>query len=95
MYKFSHRYDGKPIDEMLINIWISNCLEQIEKGKKYTAISSGDTSVIVTEWDTEIEVFVCNRDGVSTLRLPKSEDWKMEGYALYKRKKSRLPLRKG
>ncbi len=85
MYKFSHRYDGKPIDEMLINIWIRNCLEKIEKGQKYHAISSGDTSVIVTEWDTEIEVFVCNSNGVSNLRLPKSADWKTKGYAFYER----------
>lgn len=65
--------NGVKIDDWTINYWIQQCLITIKSGAKYHAISSGDTSVIVMVWPSEIQVFVANSCGRSTLTFSTTE----------------------
>lgn len=69
MKEFYHFGGAVEIDDSTINLWIRDGLEKVKSGSTHHCVSSGDTSVIVLVWDTEIEVIVANNRGRSKLRF--------------------------
>lgn len=77
MKQFHHFNGGYQVEDSLINAWIREALDRVQTGQRFTCMSTGDTSVIAFDWDTEIQVIVANDAGRSTLcfsKYPGEED---------------------
>ena len=67
--KWEHYGTGVEISDIVINDWVWQVLDSIRSGKCHTNIGSGDTTVIGLKYSNEIQVYIANRSGVSTLRF--------------------------
>lgn len=68
--KFRSFEQGLPIEDWQINRWIDESLDQVKNGATHWCTSSGDTSVAMFVWPSEIQVLVCTNQGRSTISFP-------------------------